>query len=50
MSAKADTKSYKYSMNTYPIWTDSTLEIGAAPEALSGTMFPAGPKVSKYFE
>ena len=37
-------------MNTYPIWTDSTLEIGAVPEALSGTMFPAGPKVSKYFE
>ena len=31
-------------MNIYPIWTDSTLEIGAAPEGLSDTMFPAGAK------
>ena len=45
---KPTRKAIKYSMSIYPIWTDSTLEIGAAPEALSGTMFPADPKVSKY--
>ena len=38
----------KYSMNIYPIWTDSTLEIGAAPEGLSDTMFPAGAKAIRY--
>ena len=41
-------KAIKYSMNTYPIWTDSTLEIGAAPEGLSDTMFPAGAKAIRY--
>ena len=44
---KPTRKANKY-MNIYPIWTDSTLEIGAAPEGLSDTMFPAGAKAIRY--
>lgn len=45
---KPTRKAIKYSMNIYPIWTVSTLEIGAAPEALSDTMSPAGAKAIRY--
>ena len=44
---KPTLKANKY-MNIYPIWTDSTLEIGAAPEGKSDTMSPAGAKAIRY--
>ena len=45
---KPTRKAIKYSMNIYPIWTVSTLEIGAAAEALSDTVSPAGAKAIRY--